>query len=110
MARADGGNVNSGSGGQESGGGGEAVGGAAQICSSLIGFWFCKLKNVDGRATLAFSEAACMLGKKVAGRQAGNGEEEGVIELAPNSLTHSLTHSWRRDVVQPLPFVARSFY
>ena len=31
--------------------------------------------------------------KKVAGSQAGNGEEEGVIELAPNSLTHSLTHS-----------------
>ena len=22
---------------------------AAQICFSLIGFWFCKLKNADGR-------------------------------------------------------------
>ena len=36
--------------------------------------------------------------------EAGNGEEEGVIELAPNSLTHSL---FARGVVQPLPFVAR---
>ena len=44
--------------------------------------------------------AAC---SEKSGRQAGNGEEEGVIELAPNSLTLG-------GVVQPLPFVARSFY
>ena len=90
VARADGGNVNSGSGGQESGGGGEAVGGAAQICSSLIGFWFCKLKNVDGRATLAFSEAACMLGKKW---QAGRQETGRKKASSSSPLTHSLTHS-----------------
>ena len=63
---------------------------AAQICFSLIGFWFCKLKNADGRATLAFSEAMSELVKKL---RAGN-EEAGRKKASSSSpLAHSLAHS-----------------
>ena len=84
---------------------------AAQICSSLIGFWFCKLKNAEtwtvGRRRYGSFLSICFEGRQETGRKEASSSAP-LIHSLPRSSWRCSTPSFRRPPA-PARFINGSF-